>query len=984
MAKKKENTAPKGGNKRARSTNEDESLDLVSSKKQRVQEDTASQEETSSSQSSAIRRSASTRVKRPTSKFAIEDVLAAPEPRQKSKTPRQQPQKKETQPVTTKKTKPQSQRGGKKAPREILIYDEDELTDDEMDAPPVTRKRTRAATVETTTATASPDPVEEEDRPPKKRRGRPPKSQVSSKASAQSAAASPAPAVSIMQPSKPDASKDSTATEEEPIKVLEATKVPSQKDHVNDSQPLKGIPTPSNRVAVGKSRLSAAFSWLNNIKSTTDDQAAPESSSPSITSISTDTKESTVSPEVPSESPSFSVQEEPKELTAKPVVDSESPSPSNSTNTEESTENPEVDSESPSFSIQEEPKALTANPVVDPESPSPSISINTEESTVSPEADSEAPSLSIQEDPMELTPNPAVDPESPSPSIQEDPMELTPNLEVDPEPQPEPESGGSEEMEQESHEDDQVCSVCSKPDSKPGNEILLCDGDECSVAAHQKCYDVAVIPKGDWYCRACSEKRADNTKQIGKESTADSAEVVTNIPNFKHHLKAMQRVLLDRCNGKKKIKLINMDEVYEKVYQVVDQTIEAGEGNSMLVIGGRGSGKTTVMDKVMSTAKKEHKDDFHMIWLTGFMLDDDKRAMKEIWTQLGREMEVDEELLNKTTSYQDTMASLIALLSHPTEISGDAQDGVTSKSVIFVLDEFELFAAHPRQTLLYNLFDIAQAKKAPIAVIGLTTKIDVVEILEKRVKSRFSHRYVFLSPPRSLPAYWEVCRQGFTVDDEDMMSEGIDVSVRGHTRFWNWWNEQVEKLRKTRAFQNRLEYQYYTTKSVMAFLRGWIVPLSLLDTNFPTLKPPGPIQGLEYPHSKLPVLEALSDLDLSMLIAAARLEIIANTEVVNFSTAYDEYTRLMAQQRVQSANAGMFALGGAARVWGRDVALGAWQRLHKLELLVDPTAAARTTTTGSSAAGMNEGKMFKVDVALEEIPGAVKLNAVLAKWCTGL
>ncbi|KAM7188206.1 Origin recognition complex (ORC) subunit 4 C-terminus domain containing protein [Rhypophila sp. PSN 637] len=912
---KKENTVPKGGNKRARSTNEDESLDLVSSKKQRVQEDTASQEEASSSQSSDNRRSASTRVKRPTSKFAIEDVLAAPEPRQRSKTPRQQPQKKETQPATTKKTKPQPQR--KKAPREIRIIMPDEITDDEMDAPPVTSKRkSRATTVETSTTTASPDPVEEEeDRPPKKRRGRPPKSQVSSKDSTQSATASLAPAVSSMQTSKPHASKDKTATEEEPIKVLEATQVPSQKDHINDSQPLKGILTPSKRDAVGKSGLSVALSRLDNVRGITDDQAAPESTSPSITSISTDTKESTESPEVPSESPSFSVQEEPKEL--------------------------------------------TVNRVVDPESPLQSISTNTEESTVSPEVDSE----------------------SPSPSTHEDPMELTPNIEVDPEPQPEPESGDSEEMEQESQEDDQVCSVCSKPDSRPGNEILLCNGDECNMAAHQKCYDVAVIPKGDWYCRACSEKRADKTKQVGKESAAGS---VPNIPNFEHHLKTMQRVLLDRCNGKRKIKLINMDDVYQKVYQVVDQTIDAGEGNSMLVIGGRGSGKTTVMEKVISTAKKEHKDEFHVVWLTGFMLEDDKRAMKEIWTQLGREMEVDEELLNKTTSYQDTMASLIALLSHPTEISGDAEDGVTSKSVIFVLDEFDLFAAHPRQTLLYNLFDIAQAKKAPIAVIGLTTKIDVVEILEKRVKSRFSHRYVFLSPPRSLPAYWEVCRQGFIVDDEDMMSEGIDVSVRGHTQFWNWWNEQVEKLRKTRAFQNRLEYQYYTTKSVTAFLRGWVIPLSLLDTNFPTLKPPGPIQGLEYPHSKLPVLGALSDLDLSMLIAAARVEIIANTELINFSTAYDEYTQLMARQRVQSANAGMFALGGAARVWGRDVALAAWQRLTKLDLLVDPTAAAKTTTTGSSAAGMNEGKMFKVDVALEEIPGAVKLNAVLAKWCTGL
>ena len=28
-----------------------------------------------------------------------------------------------------------------------------------------------------------------------------------------------------------------------------------------------------------------------------------------------------------------------------------------------------------------------------------------------------------------------------------------------------------------------------------------------------------------------------------------------------------------------------------------------------------------------------------------------------------------------------------------------------------------------------------------------------------------------------------------------------------------------------------------------------------------------------------------------------------------------------------------------------------------------------------------EGKMWKVDVALEEIPTSVKLNAMLAKWC---
>jgi len=49
--------------------------------------------------------------------------------------------------------------------------------------------------------------------------------------------------------------------------------------------------------------------------------------------------------------------------------------------------------------------------------------------------------------------------------------------------------------------------------------------------------------------------------------------------------------------------------------------------------------------------------------------------------------------------------------------------GAQSKSVVFVLDEFELFAQHHNQTLLYNLFDVAQSAHAPICVIGITARL---------------------------------------------------------------------------------------------------------------------------------------------------------------------------------------------------------------------------------------------------------------------
>lgn len=139
------------------------------------------------------------------------------------------------------------------------------------------------------------------------------------------------------------------------------------------------------------------------------------------------------------------------------------------------------------------------------------------------------------------------------------------------------------------------------------------------------------------------------------------------------------------------------------------------------------------------------------------------------------------------------MASLLALLSHPTEISDDQEmEGVTSQSVIFIIDEFDMFAYHPRQTLLYNLFDIAQARKAPIAVLGCTTRLDVNEMLEKRVKSRFSHRYVFMAPPKSVPTYWDICRQGLVVNTEDVEEEGLDSRVEGFGEFMEYWENKVE------------------------------------------------------------------------------------------------------------------------------------------------------------------------------------------------
>ncbi|OTA59092.1 P-loop containing nucleoside triphosphate hydrolase protein [Hypoxylon sp. EC38] len=537
-----------------------------------------------------------------------------------------------------------------------------------------------------------------------------------------------------------------------------------------------------------------------------------------------------------------------------------------------------------------------------------------------------------------------------------------------------------EESEAQDSEDDEVCAICSKPDSEPPNEIIFCEN--CDMAVHQKCYNVPVIPEGDWICRNCSQDdvlpgpKTTPKKQIRvTESTK-----VPNIPNFEQHLRQMQRVLLDRCSGNRRIKLCGQTEAYEKAFQLVEQTVSAGEGNSMMVIGARGCGKTTLMEEIISNLRAEHQDEFHVVRLNGFIHTDDKLALKEIWRQLGKEMNLEDDLINKTSNYADTMASLLALLSHPAEIMG-AEDGVTSKSVIFIIDEFDLFATHARQTLLYNLFDIAQARKAPIAVLGLTTRIDVVESLEKRVKSRFSHRYVYMSLPKTLAAYWDICKQGLSVDEEDLGDEGFDTGLQGLYEFRDYWDKKVETLRKTPSFEDHLEYHYYTTKSVPAFLTSCILPISAVSTTSLDLAIPSQSTGcisLEPAESKLHLLAALSDLELALLISAARLDIVAHTDTVNFAMAYDEYSSQMGKQRVQSASSGMLALGAGARTWGRGVAAVAWERLVSLGILIPAGLGGRS----NAAHGGLEGKMWKLDVVLDEIPIACELPGFLSRWCS--
>ncbi|KAK7541714.1 origin recognition complex subunit 4 C-terminus-domain-containing protein [Phyllosticta citricarpa] len=443
-------------------------------------------------------------------------------------------------------------------------------------------------------------------------------------------------------------------------------------------------------------------------------------------------------------------------------------------------------------------------------------------------------------------------------------------------------------------------------------------------------------------------------------------------------LTALKCLVLDKVSGRQSIPLVGLEEEYKKVHSLVEQTINAGEGNSMLVIGARGSGKTALVNKVLAEISKEQRQDFHVIRLSGFVHTDDKLALREIWRQLGKEMDIEDDSMGK--NYADTLATLLALLSHPSELAGEESNEI-AKAVVFVMDEFDLFASHPRQTLLYNLFDIAQSRKAPIAVLGLTTRIGVSENLEKRVKSRFSHRYVHLSLAKSFTSFQEICKAALTIDAGELETSNAAISSR--------WNESIETLFSTPNFlTSQLLPHYHLNKSVPSALSTFYLPTAALrPTTFPLrpthFAPNATLTNtllLHAPDSKLALLPSLSDLQLALLIAAARLDVIHDTDTCNFNMAYAEYAALASSAKIASAAGG--ALASGIKVWGREVARAEWERLVQWELLIPVVANVVGGGAAARGGGVGDTAMVRCDVAMEEIaPSVPGIDRVMERWC---
>lgn len=96
-----------------------------------------------------------------------------------------------------------------------------------------------------------------------------------------------------------------------------------------------------------------------------------------------------------------------------------------------------------------------------------------------------------------------------------------------------------------------------------------------------------------------------------------------------------------------------------------------------------------------------------LVRLHGLIHTDDRLALKAITNQMNLENASNGKVFG---SFAENLSFLLACLQ-----TGQKE---TAKSILFILEEFDLFCSHHNQTLLYNLFDVSQSAQTPICVIG--------------------------------------------------------------------------------------------------------------------------------------------------------------------------------------------------------------------------------------------------------------------------
>ncbi|KAM5534420.1 hypothetical protein V8D89_011887 [Ganoderma adspersum] len=457
---------------------------------------------------------------------------------------------------------------------------------------------------------------------------------------------------------------------------------------------------------------------------------------------------------------------------------------------------------------------------------------------------------------------------------------------------------------------------------------------------------------------------------------------------------------------------------HEQLSDLLQGTVVRGEGNSCLVIGPSGSGKTQLVEK--ATAELPSKP--IVVRLSGHAQHTDRLAIREIAWQLAQQTgqsflpndpeDAEDEELDAPASIEqehivdadhdadveaepeedenpflesapapkpipDNVAPTIALPPPAHLLALISMIPTLPRPTIVVLDGFDLFATHARQALLYCLLDTAQSCRtgtgsgSGMAVVGVTARVDTINLLEKRVKSRFSGRMIRTACPAKVEHWVELARATLSASvPSDGAKDGADEKEWGRV-----WAKAVETFVGSEDVVEAFKETYALTRDYQMFRR--IMTRLVLElspsSSYPTVAKLDSATKTQRCPPRLPALETLPYPAVCLLIASVHASTSGHDNFA-FEMLHDAFkTQVRTSQSAPVHVAG----GGVGMVrCSREVLFSAFERLVELRVFV-PAAAPAASIAKEFALHRSAVDRFEVRRAVDAI-GQLSLK----KWFT--
>lgn len=216
------------------------------------------------------------------------------------------------------------------------------------------------------------------------------------------------------------------------------------------------------------------------------------------------------------------------------------------------------------------------------------------------------------------------------------------------------------------------------------------------------------------------------------------------------------------------------------------------------------------------------------------------------------------------------------------------------KPLVFIMDEFDLFTKNKTQLLLYTLLNTIQTSPTPMCLLGVTCRIDVLDLLEKRIKSRFSHRQIYLFNDFDLTTYLDMAKY-FLINNDLLLQTDLNLKLT------KYLNEYINNLMEDSRVIKQFSRQYECDKSIASLKKILLLPaikLSSMDKESLKQKDLTLIRNeiiksfeLFNIDTKFSLMLGLSILELSLVVVMLELSELYPEQPFNFDLAYNSYLK---------------------------------------------------------------------------------------------